>query len=84
MKARKEYYCMAWPWLENGVESLEGFSFAEKRAIVLAKRARGKIKKGDTYLYQSLSVEGTVQTFRAIPAIHQICINHELYEYEYH
>ncbi len=81
-KARKVHDCMAYEWLSNCVDSLRGFSFTEKRAIVLARRNGGKILHGEEYLEQCISEDGIIRRFKAIPAIHKICIDHDLYEYE--
>tara|TARA_R100000951_G_C2592075_1_gene165384 strand:- start:603 stop:881 length:279 start_codon:yes stop_codon:yes gene_type:complete len=78
--ASKDYNCDSSEWLrENGFGYCE-FSFKEKRFIVAAKRSGYKIKKGDVYLKQNNKQDGRLYTFRSIPSIHAVCINHDLYE----
>lgn len=79
-KARKDYNCDAADWLINSGIIYEGqLSFSELRAVAIAKRKKWKILKGETYLYQANIWEGDFCTFKAIPAIHDICIKHDLY-----
>lgn len=81
-KARKDYRCMASEWITNGdlAETVYHCSYAEKRAIVRAKRNGWKIKKGERYLRQCIVWEGRLETFRAIPAMHEICLKQDLYQ----
>lgn len=78
--ARKEHECMACLWLEY-LDDLYDLTFAEKRAIVLAKQNNWRIKPGQQYLDQRIANEDGVYTFKAIPAIDQICQKYDLYEY---
>lgn len=77
-KARKDHYCMACEWLLNEGEWYR-FSFAEKRKIVKAKRNQWKIKKGETYINQRNIFDGSIYTYKAITAIHDICIKHDIF-----
>lgn len=56
-----------------------GYSFLELRAIANAKKNMCKIKKGDKYINKVVEHEGEIYTFRAIPSIHQICLDYDLY-----
>lgn len=74
---------MASEWLINSCDhpgALHDFSFAERRAIILAKRDNWKIKPGDLYHFSVLKQDGEIYNFRAIPAIHKICQDHDLYQ----
>lgn len=77
--AQKEYDCMSSPFVSNCIYDFDGLSFAEKRAFILARASGFKIKVGDPYIHQFNRAEGIVYTFRAIPAMHAICIAHDLY-----
>ena len=79
-KARKVYHCMAWDWLEQAWPLGEHLTFSEMREVVKAKRNKYRIKKGEQYLYQTGIQDGDLVTFRAIPAIHDICIKYDFYD----
>ena len=79
-KANKDYHCDASEWLMNNGFGYCDFSFSEKRVIAKARRNKYRITKGDMYLKQNNKFSGEIYTFRAIPEIHAICINHDLYE----
>ena len=79
-KARKDYACEAAHWLtESGIIYEGQLTFSELRAVVIAKRKKWKILKGEIYCYQANIWDGDFCTFRAIPAIHEICLKHDLY-----
>ena len=78
-KARKEYNCMACEWINESWGSYK-FSVKELREIVKARKNGFKINKGDRYINQRNVYDGRFCTFRAIPEIHEICINHDIYE----
>jgi len=81
VKARKEYHCMATPWIE-AAESSMGPEFSELLSnddLDFWNSCDGKIKKGDVYIRQFLKDSGDVYTFRAIPRLHKLCIDHEFY-----
>ena len=77
-KANKNYICDACNFLFS-YSNYDGFTFTEKRAVVKARTNRQKILKGEMYIRQFNTDGGNTWTFRAIPEIHKICINHELY-----
>lgn len=85
--ARKNYGCDACVWvtesdvLENE-HWLNELSFAEKRAIVKARKNGWRVMKGDKCLIHTLvSCDGKlIMTWRAIPEIHTINSNHCMYE----
>lgn len=75
--ARKAHRCDASAWLSN--VGYEGLTFSELRAVVKARANRWKIQKGETYIRQTLESDGDLYTFKAIPAIHEICIKYDYY-----
>ena len=78
--ARKDYYCMACDWINNGIGfNGIGFSFSEYREIVKAKQNGFKIKKGEKYIRQFLNDGGGCYEFIAKQSIHDICVKHDLY-----
>lgn len=81
-KARKKHVCMACDWIRNTVGSdiIEHLSFAEKRAVVKARRNNYLVVPGEHYIRQFISCCGEVYVYKAIPEIHSICINNDLYE----
>lgn len=78
-KARKDYCCMACEWISDDLNNF-GLTFSDYREIVKAKRNGYKIKKGEKYISQFNTDCGDTWTFRAIPAIHEICIKYKLYD----
>ena len=79
-KANKDHYCDASDWLNNNGIGQVSFTFSEYRQIVKAKNNKWRIKKGDVYIRQCSKDGSELYTFKAIPSIHQICIDHDLYE----
>lgn len=78
--AKKEHECMACDFiLAHGVDGF-GYSLAEKRQLVIARRNKYRIKKGEKYIKQNNAFEGELYTFNAIPEMHDICLKHDLYE----
>jgi hypothetical protein len=77
-KAKKDYVCNACEWLFES--ELTGFSIAEYRAMVKARRNRYMIKKGQEYLRQANVCGGDFMVFRAIPEIHDICLKYDMYQ----
>lgn len=78
--ARKDYRCNTCKCMGH----MDGFTLhdlteAEKDAIERAKENDWKIKKGEPYIRQFNTDGGDTWTFRAIPAIYQICLDHDLY-----
>lgn len=86
--ARKNYGCDACIWIsEEGLHRDEYFmkylTFAEKRAIAKAHLNGWRVMKGEKHLQATIvSCEGKLVSWRAIPEIHQLCKDHEIYEYE--
>ncbi len=82
--ARKEHYCNACEHLLlDGTPKEGGFSPAEWKAIEKAKANNWKIQKGEKYLKQVGVFDGDFQTFKAIKEIHDICLEHDYYNYDY-
>lgn len=84
--ARKEYTCNASEWIDNG-EVLKNlcdydFTFAELRQMVKARNNDWCILPGQEYIKQIGKHEGCFYVWRAIPAIHAICLKHDIYEYD--
>jgi len=75
--ARKDYNCSACEWIR---EDLRDFTFAEFREIVRAKRNGWKIKKGQRYIKQINICDGDFCVYKAIPEIHDICIENDLFD----
>lgn len=78
--ARKEHDCGACEYLLAGGVNGMGYSFSELREVAKAKRNNWEIVKGQTYVKQTNTFDGQIYTFKAIPGIHEICVNHNLYE----
>lgn len=81
-KARKKYRCMASDWIVDGdlYETFRCCDYSEKREIIRAKRNNWTIQPGDKYLRQAIVFEGRMDTFRAIPEMHEICLKYDLYQ----
>lgn len=82
LKARKNHDCMACEWINNAGVPLRGytFTFSEWRALINARENNWQIQKGDLYLNQRNIDCGDIFTFKAIPAIHDICIKYDYYD----
>jgi len=70
---------MASEWLTECDDAML-FTFAERRQIVIARRNGWRIKKGEKYVKQFTKCCGDIGTFRAIPAIHAICVKYKIYQ----
>lgn len=78
--ARKRYNCEASYWLrENGIDR-GMLTFAELRAVAKAKANNYCIMPGEQHICQNNKMDGVLYSFRAIPAIHAICIRLEIYD----
>ena len=78
-KARKNYDCMASEFiLNNGVDGM-GFTRPELRSISKARKNGYKILKGEIYMRQNNKFDGELYTFKAIPAIAEICFKYDLF-----
>jgi hypothetical protein len=71
---------MASDWLEHAWPLGDFLSFSEMREVVKAKRNGYRIRKGQQYVKQTGIYEGELVTFKAIPALHDICLRHDLYD----
>ena len=78
--ARKDHNCMASDFILNQGVSGFGYSFSELRIIAKAKKNGYKIIKGQKYIKQNNIQCGDIYTFKAIPEMHEICLNHDHYE----
>lgn len=80
-KARKAHQCMAWPIVKECLgDGLDDLTFAEKRVIVKARQNNGLINVGEPYVRQFNKMDGETYTWIAIPELHSICSNHDLYQ----
>jgi len=82
--ARKDYPCNACPWIFNGDIGPEYYAADDElKIIAAARKARGRIRKGQKYMKQAVvGSDGKVFSFRAIPEMHEICLKYGLYEEE--
>jgi hypothetical protein len=78
--AKKAHDCDACTWVMNSGWNGMGLSFAELRSIAKAKRNKWRVVKGQKYLRQTNVQSGDIFTFKAIPAIHAICLAHDYYD----
>ena len=81
-KARKNHICDACWTLRNYLTPTGNpLTFGEMRAVAIAKQNGWKILKGQTYVRQfNTDGSGEVWTFKAIPAILNICDKYKLYD----
>lgn len=77
--ATKDHHCSACEWIRELLYDYE-FTFAERRTIVKARKNGWIIKKGEEYLIQNSIQDGEFYVFKAIPAIHDICLEYDIYE----
>lgn len=84
-KARKDHRCDACYWLHNESSDIDylvkerGITNDEINNIEGARKRNWKVKKGDVYVYQASVDNGEINIFKAIPAIHDICLKYGLY-----
>jgi hypothetical protein len=64
---------------EDLMDVMDRVTFSEKRDIVRAKRNQWQIKKGEKYTNQFLVDGSYCWSFKGITAIHEICLEYELY-----
>lgn len=79
-KARKDHDCNASDWLINSGMCDDEFTEDELISIESARANKWKIKKGDEYFRQGQIFDGEMITFKAIPAIDNICKKYDFYE----
>jgi hypothetical protein len=84
--ARKNYGCDACICItEAGMDQDERFlsdlSFAEKRALVKARKNGWRVMKGEKCVVHTLVScdHSIIMTWRAIPEIHELNIRHDMY-----
>lgn len=79
VKARKQHDCMASKRIrESGFDQeLDGEELAE---YTKAKERGFKIQVGEENIYQTGIYESDFYTYRAIPAISDICFKYDLFE----
>lgn len=81
-KARKEYECLAYGvicntgWTVDDLDLNEG----ELASIAQIEERGGKIQKGEVYVRQFCEQNGDHYSWIANIEMHQICLDHELYE----
>ncbi len=79
-KARKNYGCCACDWVSE-IGEYDYMTFAERRAVVIARNNGWRILKGEKHHCQTiLDCDGKPFTFRAKFEIHDICIKYDIYE----
>lgn len=79
--ARKSHNCMASEYILNGGINGFGYTISELRSIVKAQRNSFQIIKGQKYINQFNKCYGEVYSFKAIPAMHDLCVKYDLYEF---
>lgn len=83
--ARKKYTCNACEWISEWIEHPGcydyEFTYAELREIVKARRNYWSIVPGQEYIKEMQNYDGYLTTWRAIPAIHALCLKYDLYEW---
>lgn len=79
--ARKEHNCDACDWIRSQQGNRPQFdTFSQYKAWVIAAENNFKIIPGQKYIRQTNTFEGRIYTWKAIPEIHQICCDLNLYE----
>lgn len=78
--AKKEHDCDACQFILNEGVNRCGYTISELREIVKARRNAYQIVKGQKYIYQFNTNGNDVWVFKAIPEIHEICLEHDMYE----
>jgi len=79
-KASKSYNCDASDWILNDGRGWSEYTWSERKALVLARKNKWRIQKGDKYLYQVNVCYGDFNIFRAIPDLHDICVKYDMYQ----
>lgn len=74
----KERECNASLWLNESIEFLE-LTYSELKSFAKAKKNGFKIQKGERHLFQEIKQDGKIERMHSIKAIHDICINHDIY-----
>lgn len=80
-KANKDHNCEACDWIkDSGIIYEKELTSNELHSITEAKRNNWKIKKGSIYNRQVNICDGDIYTFKSIPEILQICLDHDLFD----
>lgn len=78
--AKKQHECSACEFILGAGVNGYGYTFSELRLIAKAKKQGYKIQIGQRYLKQNNVCDGEFYTFKAMPEMHQICLDHDHYE----
>ena len=78
--ARKEHDCMACEWVWNTGIDRCGFTRPELRTLSKARKNEWRILKGEKYIRATIKDDADIYTFKAIVAVHDICLKYDLYE----
>jgi hypothetical protein len=78
--ARKEHYCNASEFLTEGSYREMKLTFSEWRSVAIAKAKGWKVLKGEPYVRQRNTYSGDIWVYKAIPAIHEICIKQGVFD----
>lgn len=78
--ARKDYDCDACPWIFNGDIGPDYYTADELLIIDAALADKGKIKKGQQYVRQTLKDGRDLITYRARIDMHDICLKYDIYQ----
>ncbi len=76
--ARKTYHCNACEFVREAIGDAD-FTISDLRKIVKVKRQGWKIQPGQRYIKQFNRDSGETWTFRAIPEMHELCREYDLY-----
>lgn len=78
-KARKDYPCGAWEWIDNSGYGQADFKPKDWQIIEKARKDGFMIKKGMEYTKISGKFDGEFTVFRARLDLNAICVDYELY-----
>lgn len=76
--AKKDHRCSACVWIMELICEYD-FTFAELREIVKARKNGWRINAGEEYIKQINICDGDFYVYKAIPAIHEICIKNDVF-----
>jgi len=81
--AKKDHYCGASELVRENLSYINNgdleTTFSERRAIIKARNNKWQIKQGESYYKQNNVADGRAYSWRAIPAMHEICNRLDLY-----
>ena len=80
--ARKNYGCDACNWVTEWLDEFVAIlTFTEKRVVARARMNGWRIMKGEMHNKATIvGCDGELYTWRAITAIHELCVEHDVYE----